>query len=181
MCLFLPLAVGRPACWGSITQQSSFTSEWLRPQFQLYLWTSSFRWLDLIKWGACSVPRSLGGRNAISSKITHSNRTQVTRVRVASEKRASKYWLVRHVYEVIKPVCFLLQRSCVVSAFARESLLAHNISKTQFSKCTFKDAVSAAWRRGDFPARTWKDTPPWEPASVAVLMEISPSSWIFMA
>lgn len=57
--------------------------------------------------------------------------------------RTNKYWLVRHVYEMIKPVCFLLQGGCAVSTFARGSPLGHNTSKTQF----FEIRVLRMWWR----------------------------------
>lgn len=69
--------------------------------------------------------------------------------------------------------------SCVVSTFARESLLGHNTSKTQFLKHRFRNAVSAAERRRALPARTCSDTLPWCQAQRAALVETHSSSGIF--
>ena len=78
--------------------------------------------------------------------------------------------------------CFFLQGSCVVSTFARESLLRHNIPTTQFSKYRLKGVVSVGSfkkRRLFLPGCEMTVSPGSQP-QIATLMEMSPS-WILMA
>lgn len=81
ICLFLPLA-SRPGLVRSDNTEGFCPTRMIKTSVLALsatpLWTGSSTELDLIKWGACFVRRSLGGRSAISSRIIHGERIQVT-------------------------------------------------------------------------------------------------------